>query len=88
MNSLLPHTCAQCGSKLILIDTITEKIAGNLFPQTTSTFRCSDDECQDRRDKEMQKRLELKKEKEKADELRVNERLLKRQHDLQLKNHL
>lgn len=85
MNTLTPHKCAQCGSKLVLVSTVTEKIPGNLFPQTTSTFRCTDDECQSRRDKEMEKRLELKKEKEVADQRRINERLQKRQSDLLLK---
>ncbi len=85
MNTLTPHKCAQCGSKLVLVSIITEKVAGNLFPQTTSTFRCTDDECQDRRDREMEKRMQLKKEKEVADQRRIDERLQKRQTDLLLK---
>lgn len=64
MNSLTPHNCAQCGSSLILVSTITEKLEGNLFPQTTTTFRCEDVICQDSLDKETRKRLEVKKERD------------------------
>jgi aspartate carbamoyltransferase regulatory subunit len=79
------QSCSQCGSKLILIKTVTEKIEGTLFPQTTSTFRCSNQECQDGRDKEMEKRMALRKEKAIMDQQRSEERLQKRQREIRQK---
>jgi aspartate carbamoyltransferase regulatory subunit len=84
----ISHTCSQCGSKLILINTVTEKLEGTLFPQTTSTYRCTNKECQDNRDKEMERRMALRKEKAVSDQRRTDERLQKRQRDIQQKVHL
>ncbi len=79
MNRLTPSSCAECGSELILINSVTEKLTGTLFPQTTSTYRCSNTECQERRDKELEKRLKLKKERYEAEQKRLEERKLKKQ---------
>lgn len=78
MNKLSSSPCAECGSKLILINSVTEKLTGTLFPQTTSTYRCSNAECQDRRDKELEKRLKIKQERYDAEQKRLEERKLKK----------
>ncbi len=51
IKSLTP-SCFQCGSNLILAQKITEHLEGSLFPQTTSTFRCSNIACQREKDKQ------------------------------------
>lgn len=60
----------QCGSVLILVSKITEQVEGSLFPQTTSIYRCSNDECQEKKDKETAKRAEAQKVKIEADKRR------------------
>lgn len=67
--------CYQCGSDLILVKKITEKIEGSHFPQTTTIYRCSNKVCQDEKDKQEEKRLKLKEEKQAQDEIRAKEKL-------------
>ena len=67
--------CSQCGSPLILVDQVTEYIDGSRFPQTTSTYRCSNQECQDKREKETAKRVKLQKDKESADQVRMEKKI-------------
>ena len=69
------HNCFQCGSDLILISKVTEAFAGSLFPQTISTYRCVNKECQDEKDKQAAKNLKLQKEKEVAIKTRLKEKL-------------
>ncbi len=78
LDTLTNISCAQCGAKLILLDTVTEKLDGTLFPQTTSTYRCTDSECQELRDKELDKRLKMRAERAVAEEKRIEERKSKR----------
>lgn len=66
--------CLQCGSKLILISKVTEQVDGSLFPQTTSIFRCSNNECQEKKDKEAAKRAEATNAKVIADQKRKTAR--------------
>lgn len=54
------HKCFQCGSDLILVSEKSEVLEGSRFPQTTSIYRCSDDKCQEDKDKETAKRIKLK----------------------------
>lgn len=54
------HKCFQCGSDLILVSEKSEMLEGSRFPQTTSIYRCSDDSCQQEKDKETAKRIKLK----------------------------
>jgi len=67
--------CYQCGSDLILVKKVTEKIEGSHFPQTTTIYRCSNKSCQDEKDKQEEKRLKLKEEKQVQDEKRAKEKL-------------
>lgn len=69
------NKCSQCGSPLILIDKVTEYIDGSRFPQTTSTYRCSNKVCQDERDKQTAKRVKLQKDKESADQVRMEKKI-------------
>jgi hypothetical protein len=46
-----------------------------LFPQTMTTFRCSNQECQDEKDKQTEKRLKLMKDKEAADKIRAEKKV-------------
>ena len=66
--------CFQCGSPLIEVSKITSHPDGSLFPQTTSIFRCSNEECQAQKDKDEAKRLKLKEDKDEADKKRATDR--------------
>ncbi len=72
MNTETTRKCTTCGSDLILVSTITEQLEGSKFPQTTTMYRCSNQACQEDKDKQAAKRLELRKEKEQADERRAS----------------
>mgnify|MGYP001596961710 CR=1 FL=1 len=52
--------CFQCGSKLILVSQQTIQSEGIRYPQTNTIYRCSNDECQERKNKEQAARLKLK----------------------------
>lgn len=75
LNKNNPQKCFQCKSKLILISRVTEKIAGSLFPQTTSIYRCSNKACQDLKDQDEEKRIQFRKNKELVDQKRAKEKL-------------
>ena len=64
INPTTINKCFQCGSKLILIKTWKETTPGGMFPQTFTTYRCSNEECQKQKDKEELKRQQAVKEKE------------------------
>ncbi|HUD44254.1 MAG TPA: hypothetical protein VMR41_01795 [Patescibacteria group bacterium] len=73
--NITTHNCSQCGSPLILLKKITEKIEGSRFPQTTSTYKCSNPDCQKRRDIETAKRIKLQQEKTQATEERAAKKI-------------
>lgn len=73
LNNNTPR-CNQCGSELILLKQVTEQLEGSRFPQTTTTYRCSNDSCQAKQDKETTKRLQLKKDKEEAEQKRLEQK--------------
>jgi aspartate carbamoyltransferase regulatory subunit len=70
LNTDMARKCSTCGSDLITLSTVTEQLEGSKFPQTTTIYRCSNEECQEEKDKQAAKRLQLRKEKEQADERR------------------
>ncbi len=74
MNTTLPRltsrTCHRCGSKLILVDEKIETVPGQYGPVTTSTYHCSDEECQKTIDKDIEKMKKQKEEKELANKKR------------------
>ena len=75
MNTTIPRLtsrkCHRCGNFLILSDEKTEKVEGQYGPVTTSTYTCSDPECQKQMDKEIAKMKKQKVEKEIANEKRL-----------------
>ncbi len=56
--------CSTCGSDLTLVKSWTEKLDGNKFMQTTTIYHCSNQACQDQKDKEEVKRKTLQDEKD------------------------
>ncbi|MBU4098932.1 hypothetical protein KJ980_04775 [Patescibacteria group bacterium] len=68
------RVCIQCGFKLIVISRVTGRVDGSLFPQTTTIFRCSNEGCQEKKDKEAERRAEANDIKAKADEKRKTAR--------------
>lgn len=68
------QNCFQCGSILIVVSSITERLEGSLFPQTTTRYRCTNTVCQEEKDRQAEKREQFRKEKAAADLLRVEKR--------------
>ena len=68
-------TCFHCGSPLILVSEVTELKEGSRFPQTTIKYRCSNQECQDEIDKQTAKRIKIVKDKEIADQKRLEKKM-------------
>lgn len=69
------HNCSQCQSPLVLVSQKTEKVEGSLFPQTSTIYHCSDQNCQEEKDKQVEKRLKLLRDKELADSIRMENKL-------------
>lgn len=67
--------CNDCGSDLILVEEVTMTLGNNLYPITKSTYKCSNQKCQDEADKRNAKRLELKNQQEQARKERIQENL-------------
>ena len=70
--------CSVCGSPLILVSEVTELREGSRFPQTTIKYRCSNQECQDEKDKQTAKRLKIIKDKEINDQRRLEQKQLEK----------
>lgn len=67
-------TCFQCNSELIVISTVTEQLDGFLFPQITTTYRCTNTICQEEKDRQAVKREQFIREKAAADQERSDKR--------------
>ena len=65
--------CSQCGSELILISQEKVQPEGTRYPQINTVYRCSNEECQQKKDKEKTDRL-----KQKEDRLAIDEKRAKR----------
>jgi len=63
--------CNQCGCDLVLVKQKTEKIGNAFSPMTTTTYRCSNQECQDEIDRRVTKHLQLREERELARQNRL-----------------
>ena len=63
--------CNQCGSDLGLVTKKTAQIGNSFSPMTTTTYRCSDQACQDEIDRMVSKRLQLREERELARQNRL-----------------
>ncbi len=64
--------CYQCNSKLVLVNRVTERVNGSIFAQTTSIYKCTNISCQEKKDKEANKRMQIQKDKELANQKRIN----------------
>lgn len=60
VNKKSVEKCFQCGSDLIYVSEETVRPEGARYPQTNIIYRCSNVECQNKKDKEKTDRLKLK----------------------------
>jgi hypothetical protein len=67
--------CSQCGSQLVLLNKVTEKKDGAFYPQATSTYRCTNDTCQEQIDKETAKRVKMRDDKRIENEKRAEKKV-------------
>lgn len=67
--------CSQCGSTLLLINKVTEKKDGAFYPQATSTYRCTNEPCQEQIDKETAKRVKMRDDKRIENEKRAEKKV-------------
>jgi hypothetical protein len=67
---------------LIFVSEVTELKEGSRFPQTTIKYRCSNQECQDEKDKQTAKRLKVLKEKEINDQKRLEKKKLEKSNPI------
>lgn len=67
---LSPNKCIDCGSELILMEVTVHTSGNNPSPITKTTYRCSNDACQEECDKRTAKRIEIKREQDLARENR------------------
>jgi len=67
--------CSTCGSPLVFISQETELLEGSRFPQTSIKYRCSNQPCQDEKDKQTAKRIKLIKDKAKNDKIRLDKKI-------------
>ncbi len=74
MKQATAHNCSQCGAPLIFVSEVTELREGTRFPQTTTKYRCSNDECQGEKDKQTAKRIKLLEDKAISDQKRKDEK--------------
>jgi hypothetical protein len=54
---------------------VTEKNEGMLFPQTMSVFRCTNQICQEEKDKQTDKRIKFFKDKELSNKIRAEKKV-------------
>lgn len=52
--------CFQCSSDLIFVSEVTVQPEGTRYPQTNTVYRCSNDECQKKKDKDKADRFTFK----------------------------
>jgi DNA-directed RNA polymerase subunit RPC12/RpoP len=54
------YRCFQCGSELIFVSQETVQPEGMRYPQINTVYRCSNEECQKKKDKEKLEREKLR----------------------------
>lgn len=69
------NNCSRCGSPLIQISEVTEQLEGARFPQTTTLYRCSNQECQNEREKETEKRIKIQEKRVTAEQRQTETKL-------------
>jgi hypothetical protein len=63
--------CFQCGSELIFVSQETLRLEGTRYPQTNTIYRCSNEECQKKKDKEKIDRQKQKENRESIEKERM-----------------
>lgn len=61
------NICFQCGSELIFVSQETVQVEGARFQQINTVYRCSNSDCQRRKDKEKADRLKIRQNREASD---------------------
>ena len=77
--------CSQCGSQLILVSQVTVRPEGTRYPQTNTIYRCSNEECQKKKDKEKADRQKLRLTRETTEKERIEKIQEKRRLGKKLK---
>jgi hypothetical protein len=70
-NKKSSNICFQCGSELIFVSQETMQPEGTRYAQINTVYRCSNVECQKKKDKEKAERLKLRQNKEIKDKERI-----------------
>jgi hypothetical protein len=52
--------CSQCGSELIFVSKETVQPEGSRYAQINTIYRCSNDDCQKKKDKDKADRLKIR----------------------------
>ena len=65
------NICFQCGSELVFVSRETVQPEGTRYPQTNTIYRCSNEECQKKKDKEKADREKLKENRESIEKERM-----------------
>lgn len=58
-----------------MVSQTTQKFEGAMFPQVTTIYRCSNQECQDERDKQTEIRIKAQESRNANDEKRKEEKI-------------
>lgn len=70
-NKKSANICSRCGFELIFVSQETVRLEGMLYPQTNTIYRCSNTECQKKKEKESADRLKSRLDKEAIDKQRA-----------------
>ena len=85
VNNNSHQKCFQCGSDLILIKKETVKLEGTRYPQTNTVYRCSNEDCQKKKDKEHAERQKIREHRESTEKERMEKIQEKRRLGKQVK---
>jgi hypothetical protein len=84
LNKKSKNICFHCGSELIMVSQETVQPEGSRYPQINTVYRCSNADCQQKKDKEKAERLKMREnrevtEKERMEKIQEKRRLGKKQ---------
>lgn len=77
--------CFQCGSELIFVSRETVQPEGSRYPQINTVYRCSNEACQKKKDKDKADRQKLKQNKAEMDKERLERIQEKRKLEREIK---
>lgn len=78
--------CSQCGSDLIFVSRVTVKPEGTRYSQTNTIYRCSNDDCQKKKDKEKADREKIRLNREVTEKDRMEKMQEKRRQGRKIKD--